>query len=100
MSTPHGTVLIVGAGPVGLCNARTLLQDGFDVTIVTRVRSIALFVDFCLEWPACQLALDALTSGCEGRGTMDAHVPGPRDEFPLGLVHLLVRAGRSGLRAR
>ncbi|RSH95723.1 hypothetical protein EHS25_000815 [Saitozyma podzolica] len=28
-------VVIVGAGPVGLCNARTLLDDGFDVTIVT-----------------------------------------------------------------
>jgi 2-polyprenyl-6-methoxyphenol hydroxylase-like FAD-dependent oxidoreductase len=31
-------VVIVGAGPVGLCNARTLLDDGFDVTIVTAVR--------------------------------------------------------------
>ena len=31
------SVLVVGAGPAGLVNARTLIQDGFDVTIVCRV---------------------------------------------------------------
>ena len=31
------SVLVVGAGPAGLINARTLIKDGFDVTIVCRV---------------------------------------------------------------
>jgi NADPH-dependent glutamate synthase beta subunit-like oxidoreductase len=31
------TVLVIGAGPAGLVNARTLVQDNFDVTIVTQV---------------------------------------------------------------
>jgi flavin-dependent dehydrogenase len=32
-------VLIIGAGPAGLINARTLLDDGFHVTIIFKVGS-------------------------------------------------------------
>ena len=31
------SVLVIGAGPAGLVNARTLIQDGFKVTIVCKV---------------------------------------------------------------
>ena len=31
------TVLVVGAGPAGLINARTLVEDGLEVTMVCKV---------------------------------------------------------------
>ncbi|WWD09689.1 hypothetical protein V865_007817 [Kwoniella europaea PYCC6329] len=34
------TVLIVGCGPAGLINARTLIQDGFKVTIVAKEEDV------------------------------------------------------------
>lgn len=51
-------VLIIGSGPAGLVNARTLLDDGFDVTVVSRVCSflfdssspLIVFVVLVLMW--------------------------------------------------
>ena len=34
------TVCIIGAGAAGLVTAHTLLQDGFDVTVLTRDPSV------------------------------------------------------------
>ncbi|WWC58869.1 uncharacterized protein I303_101414 [Kwoniella dejecticola CBS 10117] len=39
-ATARISVLVVGAGPAGLVNARTLIQDGFDVTIVAKEDSV------------------------------------------------------------
>jgi hypothetical protein len=75
---------IVGAGPVGLCNARTLLDDGFDVTIVTAVRLGPTLT------PELSPRTDQSRPGRRCRRGVETHLPRARHQLAMGQFHLLV----------
>ena len=51
------SVLVVGARPTGLINARTLLRDGFDVTIAAKASPFATLTAFELSIWASRLTI-------------------------------------------
>ena len=78
---PANTVLIVGAGPVGLINARTLVRDGFRVTMIAKV---GVHV-----WAAHEALLIAVGGWC-GR-MLATHISRSHHQQSLGQFYIFVR---------